>query len=38
MDGMGHWASFCSGRRHGLPGENAESDGVEVVVERTAAR
>ena len=38
MQSMGHWASFCSGRREGLPGEAAERDGVEVVVERTATR
>jgi hypothetical protein len=40
MSGMGHWSSFCSARREGLPKAEASGgeDTTEVEVERTAAR
>ena len=38
MSSLGHWVDFCSGRRQALPAAEEPADGVEVVVERTAAR
>lgn len=38
MSSLAHWVDFCSRRREGLPSAEPAQDGVEVVVERTAAR
>ena len=38
MSSLGHWADFCSSRRQALPSADEPVDGVEVTVERTAAR
>jgi hypothetical protein len=38
MSSLGHWVDFCSARRQALPATEAPGDGVEVIVERTAAR